>query len=89
MRHSHLPPPVSVSFSWPINIHRDRHRDNSRCPLCVLSHAPSIQDHIYKLMKSDSYTRFLRSNVYQDLLMARKKVGLTISLDKIQCICAV
>uniref|UniRef100_A0A3P8SGM7 Regulator of G protein signaling 6 n=1 Tax=Amphiprion percula TaxID=161767 RepID=A0A3P8SGM7_AMPPE len=31
------------------------------------------QDHIYKLMKSDSYTRFLRSNVYQDLLMARKK----------------
>uniref|UniRef100_A0A3Q1APN7 Regulator of G protein signaling 6 n=1 Tax=Amphiprion ocellaris TaxID=80972 RepID=A0A3Q1APN7_AMPOC len=32
------------------------------------------QDHIYKLMKSDSYTRFLRSNVYQDLLMARKKV---------------
>ncbi|XP_037837414.1 regulator of G-protein signaling 6-like isoform X2 [Kryptolebias marmoratus] len=31
------------------------------------------QDHIYKLMKSDSYPRFLRSNVYQDLLMARKK----------------
>uniref|UniRef100_A0A674PDN2 Regulator of G protein signaling 6 n=1 Tax=Takifugu rubripes TaxID=31033 RepID=A0A674PDN2_TAKRU len=31
------------------------------------------QDHIYKLMKSDSYARFLRSNVYQDLLMARKK----------------
>lgn len=33
------------------------------------------QDHIYKLMKSDSYTRFLRSNVYQDLLLARKKVS--------------
>uniref|UniRef100_A0A669EJM7 Regulator of G protein signaling 6 n=1 Tax=Oreochromis niloticus TaxID=8128 RepID=A0A669EJM7_ORENI len=32
------------------------------------------QDHIYKLMKSDSYSRFLRSNLYQDLLMARKKV---------------
>uniref|UniRef100_A0AAQ4RFY1 Regulator of G protein signaling 6 n=1 Tax=Gasterosteus aculeatus aculeatus TaxID=481459 RepID=A0AAQ4RFY1_GASAC len=31
------------------------------------------QDHIYKLMKSDSYARFLRSNVYQDLL--RKKVN--------------
>ncbi|KAK6294907.1 hypothetical protein J4Q44_G00341330 [Coregonus suidteri] len=31
------------------------------------------QDHIYKLMKSDSYTRYLRSNAYQDLLMARKK----------------
>uniref|UniRef100_A0AAY4CAZ7 RGS domain-containing protein n=1 Tax=Denticeps clupeoides TaxID=299321 RepID=A0AAY4CAZ7_9TELE len=32
------------------------------------------QDHIYKLMKNDSYTRFLRSNAYQDLLLARKKV---------------
>uniref|UniRef100_A0A3P9JCJ8 Regulator of G protein signaling 6 n=1 Tax=Oryzias latipes TaxID=8090 RepID=A0A3P9JCJ8_ORYLA len=32
------------------------------------------QDHIYNLMKSDSYARFLRSNVYQDLLNARKKV---------------
>uniref|UniRef100_A0A8C5FQL2 Regulator of G protein signaling 6 n=1 Tax=Gadus morhua TaxID=8049 RepID=A0A8C5FQL2_GADMO len=31
------------------------------------------QDHIYKLMKSDSYTRFLRSNAYQDLLITRKK----------------
>uniref|UniRef100_A0AAZ3P7I1 Regulator of G-protein signaling 6 n=1 Tax=Oncorhynchus tshawytscha TaxID=74940 RepID=A0AAZ3P7I1_ONCTS len=31
------------------------------------------QDHIYKLMKSDSYTRYLRSNAYQNLLMARKK----------------
>uniref|UniRef100_A0A3B3CQY8 Regulator of G protein signaling 6 n=1 Tax=Oryzias melastigma TaxID=30732 RepID=A0A3B3CQY8_ORYME len=31
------------------------------------------QDHIYNLMKSDSYARFLRSNVYQDLLNARKK----------------
>lgn len=35
-----------------------------------------LQDHIYKLMKSDSYARFLRSNVYQDLLMVRKKVRL-------------
>uniref|UniRef100_A0A4W5P274 Regulator of G protein signaling 6 n=1 Tax=Hucho hucho TaxID=62062 RepID=A0A4W5P274_9TELE len=31
------------------------------------------QDHIYKLMKSDSYTRYLRSNAYQELLMAWKK----------------
>uniref|UniRef100_A0A6Q2Y418 Regulator of G protein signaling 6 n=1 Tax=Esox lucius TaxID=8010 RepID=A0A6Q2Y418_ESOLU len=31
------------------------------------------QDHIYKLMKSDSYTRYLRSSAYQDLLLARKK----------------
>lgn len=28
-------------------------------------------------MKSDSYTRFLRSNVYLDLLSARKKVSLS------------
>ncbi|CAG09218.1 unnamed protein product, partial [Tetraodon nigroviridis] len=44
------------------------------------------QDHIYKLMKSDSYTRFLRSNVYQDLLLARKKSeteqGRRTSLEK-------
>ncbi|TWW68728.1 Regulator of G-protein signaling 6 [Takifugu flavidus] len=44
------------------------------------------QDHIYKLMKSDSYARFLRSNVYQDLLTARKKPeteqGRRTSLEK-------
>ncbi|KAM3861192.1 regulator of G-protein signaling 6-like [Diretmus argenteus] len=44
------------------------------------------QDHIYKLMKSDSYTRFLRSNAYQDLLVARKKPeteqGRRTSLEK-------
>uniref|UniRef100_A0A673C6R6 Regulator of G protein signaling 6 n=1 Tax=Sphaeramia orbicularis TaxID=375764 RepID=A0A673C6R6_9TELE len=33
------------------------------------------QEHIFKLMKSDSYARFLRSNTYQDLLLARKKVN--------------
>uniref|UniRef100_A0AAY4BHF3 Regulator of G protein signaling 6 n=1 Tax=Denticeps clupeoides TaxID=299321 RepID=A0AAY4BHF3_9TELE len=32
------------------------------------------QEHIFKLMKSDSYSRFLRSSIYQDLLLARKKV---------------
>uniref|UniRef100_UPI00358EF313 regulator of G-protein signaling 7-like isoform X2 n=1 Tax=Myxine glutinosa TaxID=7769 RepID=UPI00358EF313 len=32
------------------------------------------QEHIYKLMKSDSYARFLRSSVYQELLQAKKKV---------------
>ncbi|KAM6273695.1 regulator of G-protein signaling 6 isoform 5-T5 [Porphyrio hochstetteri] len=31
------------------------------------------QEHIYKLMKSDSYARFLRSNAYQDLLLVKKK----------------
>ncbi|KAF4071129.1 hypothetical protein AMELA_G00281520 [Ameiurus melas] len=44
------------------------------------------QDHIYKLMKSDSYTRFLRSSAYQDLLLARKKPeseqGRRTSLEK-------
>uniref|UniRef100_A0A674NDN4 Regulator of G protein signaling 6 n=1 Tax=Takifugu rubripes TaxID=31033 RepID=A0A674NDN4_TAKRU len=35
------------------------------------------QEHIFKLMKSDSYARFLRSNIYQDLLLARKKVSRT------------
>ncbi|XP_076128932.1 regulator of G-protein signaling 6-like [Alosa pseudoharengus] len=44
------------------------------------------QDHIYKLMKSDSYARFLRSNAYQDLLLAKKKLeteqGRRTSLEK-------
>ncbi|XP_026967475.1 regulator of G-protein signaling 6 isoform X2 [Sagmatias obliquidens] len=44
------------------------------------------QEHIYKLMKSDSYARFLRSNAYQDLLLARKKPeseqGRRTSLEK-------
>lgn len=39
--------------------------------MCVL-----LQEHIYKLMKSDSYARFLRSNAYQDLLSMKKKVKL-------------
>uniref|UniRef100_A0AAZ3R461 RGS domain-containing protein n=1 Tax=Oncorhynchus tshawytscha TaxID=74940 RepID=A0AAZ3R461_ONCTS len=33
------------------------------------------QEHIYKLMKSDSYSRFLRSTFYQELLQAKKKVN--------------
>ncbi|CAM9980384.1 unnamed protein product [Lampetra planeri] len=31
------------------------------------------QEHIYKLMKSDSYARFLRSPIYQEVLLTRKK----------------
>ncbi|KAG9341825.1 hypothetical protein JZ751_018547, partial [Albula glossodonta] len=31
------------------------------------------QEHIYKLMKSDSYSRFIRSSAYQELLQAKKK----------------
>lgn len=33
-----------------------------------------FQEHIYKLMKSDSYSRFIRSSAYQELLQAKKKV---------------
>ncbi|XP_062831157.1 regulator of G-protein signaling 7 isoform X5 [Anolis carolinensis] len=36
------------------------------------------QEHIYKLMKSDSYPRFLRSSAYQELLQAKKKLGNTL-----------
>uniref|UniRef100_A0A8C8FSD8 Regulator of G-protein signaling 7 n=1 Tax=Oncorhynchus tshawytscha TaxID=74940 RepID=A0A8C8FSD8_ONCTS len=32
------------------------------------------QDHIFKLMKSDSYSRFIRSSAYQELLQAKKKI---------------
>uniref|UniRef100_A0A8C1TRQ6 Regulator of G protein signaling 7b n=1 Tax=Cyprinus carpio TaxID=7962 RepID=A0A8C1TRQ6_CYPCA len=35
------------------------------------------QEHIYKLMKSDSYSRFIRSSAYQELLQAKKKVNST------------
>ncbi|XP_078089573.1 regulator of G-protein signaling 6 isoform X4 [Mustelus asterias] len=44
------------------------------------------QEHIYKLMKSDSYARFLRSNGYQELLQSKKKSeneqGRRTSLEK-------
>ncbi|XP_078262361.1 regulator of G-protein signaling 6 isoform X1 [Rhinoraja longicauda] len=44
------------------------------------------QEHIYKLMKSDSYARFLRSNGYQELLQAKRKPeneqGRRTSLEK-------
>ncbi|XP_060099382.1 regulator of G-protein signaling 7 isoform X1 [Heteronotia binoei] len=36
------------------------------------------QEHIYKLMKSDSYPRFIRSSAYQELLQAKKKFGNTM-----------
>lgn len=55
------------------------HLDSHVCALTL-----STQDHIYKLMKSDSYTRFLRSNVYQDLLMAKKKVCVFVDHHPIQ-----
>lgn len=36
-------------------------------------------------MKSDSYPRFLRSNVYQDLLMAKKKVSVSVISAPVVC----
>uniref|UniRef100_H2LKU1 Regulator of G protein signaling 7 n=1 Tax=Oryzias latipes TaxID=8090 RepID=H2LKU1_ORYLA len=39
------------------------------------------QEHIYKLMKSDSYSRFIRSSAYQELLQAKKKVQTRKSID--------
>uniref|UniRef100_A0A8C9WWU0 Regulator of G protein signaling 7 n=1 Tax=Sander lucioperca TaxID=283035 RepID=A0A8C9WWU0_SANLU len=39
------------------------------------------QEHIYKLMKSDSYSRFIRSSAYQELLQAKKKVKNTCRLS--------
>uniref|UniRef100_A0A3B3YZJ5 Regulator of G protein signaling 7b n=1 Tax=Poecilia mexicana TaxID=48701 RepID=A0A3B3YZJ5_9TELE len=39
------------------------------------------QEHIYKLMKSDSYSRFIRSSAYQELLQAKKKVQENTSLN--------
>ncbi|ETE66768.1 Regulator of G-protein signaling 6, partial [Ophiophagus hannah] len=49
-----------------------------QCPIAnfTLSFLLFPQEHIYKLMKSDSYARFLRSNAYQDLLLAKKKVSI-------------
>lgn len=41
-----------------------------------------LQEHIYKLMKSDSYSRFIRSSAYQELLQAKKKVQNILSHSK-------
>uniref|UniRef100_A0A8B9LPB4 Regulator of G protein signaling 7a n=1 Tax=Astyanax mexicanus TaxID=7994 RepID=A0A8B9LPB4_ASTMX len=42
------------------------------------------QEHIYKLMKSDSYSRFIRSSAYQELLQAKKKVKPEHIIPKLQ-----
>uniref|UniRef100_A0A674PAW1 Regulator of G protein signaling 7 n=1 Tax=Takifugu rubripes TaxID=31033 RepID=A0A674PAW1_TAKRU len=41
------------------------------------------QEHIYKLMKSDSYSRFIRSSAYQELLQAKKKVKLSSDISRV------
>uniref|UniRef100_A0A673JTS2 Regulator of G-protein signaling 7-like n=1 Tax=Sinocyclocheilus rhinocerous TaxID=307959 RepID=A0A673JTS2_9TELE len=43
------------------------------CPLALLTVFVLHQEHIYKLMKSDSYSRFIRSSAYQEMLQAKKK----------------
>lgn len=87
---SSLPPSLSPSMlARMVNIQLPRaflHNLNSPCLSFSLSLSPPphdhhhhhlfplLQEHIFKLMKSDSYARFLRSNIYQDLLLARKKL---------------
>ena len=40
-----------------------------------LKQTRALQEHIYCLMKNDSYQRFLRSDIYRDLVnLSRKKV---------------
>ncbi|XP_033991386.1 regulator of G-protein signaling 6-like [Trematomus bernacchii] len=67
-------------------IYRSPGKHVTHVSLSLPASSLSISDHIYKLMKSDSYTCFLRSNVYQDLLMAKKKPeteqGRRTSLEK-------
>ena len=39
-----------------------------------------FQDHIFKLMKNDSYSRYIRSDMYKEFLQGSKKkviIGLT------------
>lgn len=61
-----------VYVPWPKRVAASRFT----CVLLYGSNSSSLpfQEHIYKLMKSDSYPRFIRSSAYQELLQAKKKV---------------
>jgi len=40
-----------------------------------------FQDHIFKLMKNDSYSRYIRSDMYKEFLQgSKKKVTLSLCL---------
>ncbi|GAB1285757.1 Regulator of G-protein-signaling 7 [Apodemus speciosus] len=47
------------------------------------------QEHIYKLMKSDSYPRFIRSSAYQELLQAKRKSGEISHIQEVNKPCSV
>uniref|UniRef100_A0A673K2B5 Regulator of G-protein signaling 7-like n=1 Tax=Sinocyclocheilus rhinocerous TaxID=307959 RepID=A0A673K2B5_9TELE len=56
------------------NLVEGSHMTLCYCPLALLTVFVLHQEHIYKLMKSDSYSRFIRSSAYQEMLQAKKKV---------------
>lgn len=72
---------LSISF-----VFFSRKKNISLCRYCLLYKESVVnqfvfffffQDHIFKLMKSDSYSRYLRSDMYKEFLSGtRKKVRL-------------
>lgn len=67
---------LSDSSHSPINVDSkilDTTRKNMKNPNRYTFDA--AQEHIYTLMRSDSYPRFLRSEQYKELLNPKKKVG--------------
>ena len=39
-----------------------------------------VQDHIFKLMKNDSYSRYIRSDMYKEFLQGSKKKVVSIAI---------
>ena len=67
------PPPLSKGQLYPCNHHTGALKSLSQSCYSILC----VQDHIFKLMKSDSYSRYLRSDQYKEYLSGtRKKVRL-------------
>jgi len=60
----------NVETDWRlISTFQLRQRTSIALDICVLS----IQDHIFKLMKNDSYSRYIRSDMYKEFLQGSKK----------------